>query len=156
MAPTLHILSVTLYLGFLVGLWCFEGPAVSATSSQGDRVRLLIRSFKIYNPLQIGVLGVLVLTGAFQVTDLKESYGVSFAAHYGTLLGTKLLLSFLIIMVGTYQCLGIGHRFVRGHEAGQETSPQGLQTVMKRLQYASLLNVLLLTATIYLGIRMAS
>ena len=153
MAAILHILSVTLYLGFLVAFWCFQTPSLSAPS-HSDRVRLFIRSFRIYNPIQVAVLGVLVLTGAFQITDLKESYGASFAAHYGTILGGKLLLSFLIVMVGTYQCLGIGHRFVRAYETGDEPSFQRLQTVMKRLQYASLLNVVLLTGTIYLGIRM--
>ena len=91
----------------------------------------LIRRIKIYNPVQIGALGVLLITGAFQLTDLKDTYRILFTREFGESLSLKLLLAFVIIILSTYQSMGVAHRFVRRTEAPEPVSPQDFRSVTR-------------------------
>ena len=112
----LHLLALVVFLGSLVCLWVLVLSPLPTIDSQKDRLAFLTRSLKIYNPLQIGALGVLLMTGAFRLTALKASYGAHFADLFGATLAFKLALAFLVIIFSTYQCMGIGLRFVRAAE----------------------------------------
>lgn len=150
LAVFLHFLALALYLGFVVALWIILLPAHSM--EREHRADLLVRSLRIYNPIQIAALGVLVLTGASQITDLKELYRESYAARFGGILGMKLLVSFIVIMLGTYQCLGVGHRFVRLHESEPDTAVERLPATTRKLTAATILIVPLVAYAIYLGL----
>lgn len=150
----LHILALTLYLGFAVALWMIMLPAANSVTPAEKGAELLIRSLRIYNPTQIAALGVLVMTGAWQVTDLKDLYRESYATEFGAVLGIKLAVSFIIIMLGTYQCLGVGHRFVRLYEADTMSAVARMPSVVRKLRTASLLIVPLVIYTVYLGSRL--
>ncbi len=94
----LHLIALTVYLGSLVGLWFFILSPLSSLKTHEDQVAFLIRRLKIYNPVQIGALGVLVITGAFQLTDLKDTHRILFTREFGEPLSLKLLLAFVIII----------------------------------------------------------
>ena len=98
---SLHILALALYLGFAVALWIIMLPAATAVDSPEERAELLVRSLRIYNPAQIAALGVVVMTGAWQVTDLKDLYRESYATEFGNILGIKLAVSFFRRVYGS-------------------------------------------------------
>ena len=129
-------------------------PAATAVDSPEERAELLVRSLRIYNPAQIAALGVVVMTGAWQVTDLKDLYRESYATEFGNILGIKLAVSFIIIMLGTYQCMGVGHRFVRLYEADAEHALKRMSPVMRKLGSASTLIVPFVIYAVYLGSRL--
>jgi len=104
----LHHLALAVYLGSLGGLWVLILSSLPMIRNQNEQIEFLARSLKVYNPLLIGALGFLVLTGAFQVTDLKESYRELFTRELGATLSLKLILSFVIIILSTYQTMGSG------------------------------------------------
>ena len=76
MAADFHIISLTLHIGLVVALWLILLPALRRESAAAEsRTELLVRVLRIYNPVQIGLLGVLTLTGASMITDLKALHG---------------------------------------------------------------------------------
>jgi len=150
----LHLVSLTVYVGSLAGLWLVLLPALAALQSHEEQVKLLARSLKLYNPLQTASLGILILSGALQLTALKAAYRELFLRELGMTLTWKLTLSFFLIIFSTYQSMGVAHRFVRRSEQGEPFSPQEIQSLTRRLRATSLAILLLAFATIWLGLRL--
>lgn len=150
----LHLISLAVYLGSLVGLWLIALPAVAAVKNHEEQLHLLVRSLKFYNPLQTGALGLLVLSGAFQLTNLKAAYREMFLQEFGITLGLKLTLSFVLIVLSTYQSMAVAHRFVRRYEGGESCSPQEFQSLCRQLKISTLSILLLALITMWLGVRL--
>jgi len=150
----LHLASLAVYLGSLVGLRVMILPALSVVKNHAEQVKLLARSLRLYNPLQIGSLGLLVLSGAFQLTDLKAAYRELFLQELGVILGLKLVFSFVLIVVSTFQSMGVAHRFVRRYEGGESFSPQELHSVTQRLRTSTIVILLLAIITLWLGVQL--
>lgn len=150
----IHLTALAFYLGGLVGLWAIFLPALSAVKDHKERVRLLARALKIYDPLQIGALGLLVLSGASRLTDLKSAYRELFLKEIGLTLELKLICSFILIILTTYQTMGLAHRFVRRWESGEVVSIQELQSIVRRLKISTVPILLLSVLTLWLGIEL--
>lgn len=150
----LHLISLAVYMGSLVGLWLMILPALSVVQNHHEQVKLLARSLKLYNPVQTGALGILILSGAFQLTDLKAAYRELFLRELGVTLALKLFLSFILVVFSTYQSMAVAHRFVRRSEQGEAFSPQELQSVARRLKISTFAILLLAGVTIWLGVRL--
>ena len=150
----LHLIALFVYLGAIVGLPAMLLPAVKTIERHDDRLALLIRGLKLYNPLQVGSLGILIFTGAFQLTELKAAYRELFAKQLGYNLGMKLLFAFFLIIVSVYQSMGIGHRLVRTHEAGEPISDQQLASVIRRLRGSTWVIAALAVITAWFGLRL--
>src|SRR5215510_9357238 len=135
LASWLHVAALAVYVGGLISLWIILLPASSKLQHPQGQARLLVDKLKLYNPLQTGALGVLVLSGAIQLTDLKAAYRESFAKELGMI---------LLVMFGIHQTMGVGHPFVRRCESGEPISTQDIGKVVRRLKY-SIPPLLLLT-----------
>ena len=147
-------MSLAAYLGSVIGLWLVLLPSLSAIKSHEGQLKLLARSLKLYNPLQTGTLGLLVLSGAFQLTELKATYRELFMKQLGVTLVLKLALSFVLIVLSTYQSMAVAHRFVRRYEGGEPLSPQDLQSVARRLRISTRAILLLALMTALVGVWM--
>lgn len=152
----LHLIALIVYLGAVVGFWLMLLPATAALDGHEEKTRFLARGLKFYNPLQVGALGILLFTGAFQLTELKAAYREAFVSHIAYTLGIKLLFAFLLVIFSVYQALGIGHRFVRRHEGGDTVSAAELASIVHRLKSANWCILLLAAITLWLGIRLRS
>ena len=152
----LHVIALTVYLGAVVALWVMLLPAASALDDHDDRTQFLIRGLKLYNPIQIGALGVLLFTGAFQLTDLKAAYRELFVKQLGYNLGMKLLVAFFLVLLSVYQCMGIAHRFVRRHEGGDRVTPVEIDSTIRKLKSLNWLILILALLTMWLGLRLRS
>lgn len=150
----LHQIALIAYLGAIVGLWIMLLPSVSAIDKFEDRVHFLARGLKLYNPLQVGALGILLFTGAFQLTELKATYREMFVKQLGYDLGVKLLFAFFLVLLSVYQALGIGHRFVKRYEAGELITPQELDSISSRLLGVHWFILILVVITTWLGLRL--
>jgi hypothetical protein len=153
--PWLHLTALVIYLGSLAGLWLVALPRLSRIKDHEGQVEFLVRCLKVYNPVQTGALGVLVLSGAFQLTDLKAAYRDSFIQQFGATLEWKLALSFVLIVFSTYQTMGVGHRFVRRYEVGERPSIHEMRSVVRRLKILTLCIVSLALVTVWFGMKMA-
>ncbi|HEX5022259.1 MAG TPA: hypothetical protein VFX54_16455 [Candidatus Binatia bacterium] len=150
----LHLIALIVYLGAVMGFWLMLLPSVALLEKHEDRLQLLARGLKFYNPLQVGALGIVLFSGAFQLTELKAAYRESFVKEVAFNLGVKLFFAFLLVIFSVYQAMGIGHRFVRRHEGGETISAEQLSSNMRRLKSASWCILLLAAITLWLGLRM--
>lgn len=150
----LHVTALAVYLGAVAALAAILLPCVSAMKSPEGRAQLLARGLKLYNPLQTGALGVLLLSGAFRITQLKAVYRDAFAQQLGATLGWKLALAFVLILFSTYQTMGVGLRFVRRQEGGDAFSSQELETITKRLKVSTYLLLALSAVALWVGLRL--
>ena len=154
MAADFHIISLTLHIGLVVALWLILLPALRRESLRESRTELLVRLLRVYNPVQIGLLGVLTLTGASMITDLKALHGTAYTQEFGSALALKLLLAFFVIMLGTWQCMGIAHRFVRLTESPEGVTAEGTDAVLRKLERSSVVMLVFLAVTVWAGLSM--
>ena len=150
----LHLIALIVYLGAVLGFWFMLLPSVSILEKHEDKVQLLARGLKFYNPLQVGALGIILFSGAFQLTEFKAVYREAFVKQLGYILFVKLSFAFLLVIFSVYQALGIGHRFVRRHEGGDTVTPEQFRSIVGRLTSANWCIILLAAITIWLGLRM--
>lgn len=150
----LHLVALVVFLGAVVGFWLVFLPSVQALEKHEQRVHFLIRGLKLYNPLQIGALGIILFTGAFQLTELKAVYREMFIKQLGYALAIKLTLAFFLVLCAVYQSMGIGHRFVRRQESGVTVNPEQLASTIKRLSGATWLILLFAALTLWFGLRL--
>ena len=152
----LHIIALIAYLGAIVGLGIMLLPSLSSVEKHQDKVHFLARGLKFYNPLQVGALGLVLFSGAFELTHLKAIYREMFLKQLGYNLGIKLTFAFLLVFFSVYQAMGIGHRFVKRHELGESVTPKELDSVIRRLKGANWLILFLALITVWLGLRLQS
>ena len=152
----LHLIALAVYVGAVVGLWAMLLPAASKIENHKDKVPFLVRSLKLYSPIQIGALGVLLFTGAFQLTDLKAVYRELFVKQLGYNLGIKLFVAFFLVLFSVYQSMGIAHRFVKRHEAGDTITSQEFDSVIRKLKSSNGLILILALITLWFGLRLRS
>lgn len=152
----LHLIALIVYLGAVVGFWLILLPSAAILDRHDERVRFLARGLKFYNPLQVGALGVVLFTGAFQLTELKAAYREMFLQQIAYNLGMKLLFAFLLVLFSVYQALGIGHRFVKRVEGGDEVNAEALAAVTRRLTRANWLILMFAAITLWLGMRLGA
>ena len=111
---------------------------------------------RLYDPAAIGLLGVMVMTGAWSVTGYKAALGEHYYASFGSGLAWKLGLAFLVVMSGTYVCFGLGHRLVRQDEWGEPIEESRLGSMLGRLSGAAWVTVLLTLATVWIAVGRAA
>ena len=150
----LHLVALVVYLGAILGFWVMLLPSVKAVNQHDERMHLLARLLKFYNPLQTGALGILLFSGAFQLTDFKAAYREAFTQHIAYNLAIKLAVAFLLVIFSVYQALGIGHRFVRRRESGEVISPEQLKSILSRMNSANWCILGLTVLTMWLGLRL--
>jgi uncharacterized membrane protein len=154
LASWLHLAALAVYVGSLLSLWIIYLPTLSHIEDPQAQGRALARRLRLYNPLQTGALGVLVLSGALRLTDLKAAYRELFAKELGTILGIKLALAFVLIILGIHQTMGVGLRFVRRCDAGDPISSQDIASVTRRLKMTIPPLLILTVLTAYMGLKM--
>jgi uncharacterized membrane protein len=153
-----HTLAVVVYLGGTVFLGTVLIPAVRRRGAEAEGLRIVAGAIRIFHPVSLASLGVLVLTGAGALTPLKETLGPEYVPRLFGVLALKLLLVFVLILVSSYQFFALGPRLLRalpadGEKVGGDASLEGMQ-LMRRLQWWSLLAIALGAAIVYLGLRM--
>src|SRR5437762_1925683 len=103
-----HLLAVAVYLGATLAVALVFLPAMEAVEDAALQRRLLARGLRLYNVLSVGALGVLVISGASGLTDMKAMMGPAFGQLVWRLVG-KLSLTFVLINVATYFSFGLAH-----------------------------------------------
>ena len=150
----LHVLAVTAYGGATLALWLMVLPAARALSDPAARRTVLARALRVYDPLAIAALGVLVMSGASNLTAYKEALRGDFFARMGWLLLWKLSCAFVLIMAGTYITFGLGHRVVRTEMAGEPVDSAWREGMMRRLAHACVVALALTALTAGLGLEL--
>src|SRR5437773_6293212 len=146
-----HLLAVAVYLGATLAVALVFLPAMEAVGDAALQRRLLARGLRPYNVLSVGALGVLVISGASGLTDLKAALGPGFVHLIWPLAG-KLALSFLLINVATYLSFGLAHRLVRAELGQLPVEPEKQAGMIRRMRGTAWLGVALAAWTVWVGV----
>jgi hypothetical protein len=149
----IHHLAVSAYLGSTLALALVFLPAIEQVSDPTLQRRLLARGLRPYNVLSVGALGVLVISGASGLTDLKAMLGPNFMRLMWPLLG-KLTLAFVLINVATYLSFGLAHRLVRAELGQLPVEPEKQAGMIRRMKTAAWLGVAIAVWTTWSGLRL--
>jgi hypothetical protein len=129
-------------------------PMARSEEDVDRRRQLIVATMRIYDPLTIAALGVLVMTGAFNLTAYKAALQSLFFDRLGTLLAWKLLFSFVLIILAAYIAFGIGHRIVRRSDAGDPGDAAWLDSMISRLRSSAILAVILIAIITWIALHM--
>lgn len=148
-----HLLALAAYLGSTLAVALVLLPAAEELKDAALQRRVLARALRPYNVLSIGALGVLVISGASGLTDLKATLGPAFGRLLWPLLG-KLTLSFVLINVATYLSFGLAHRLVRAELGQLPVEPEKQAGMIRRMRMAAWLGVFFAAWTTWSGMRL--
>jgi uncharacterized membrane protein len=150
----LHLLAFAAYAGATLALLLICLPLARKEDDPELRRRIIAGVMRVYDPLTIAALGVLVMTGAFNLTAYKAALQTLFFDRLGTLLAWKLFFTFLLINLGAYMAFGLGHRLVRSADADQPVDPTSVANLLRRLRVTATLALVLISVIAWLALRM--
>lgn len=148
-----HVLASGLVVGMSVALCLLVIPAARRHLEADVRRRAVTRVLRLVDPILIGLLGVIVMTGAFAVTDMKQRLGPEYFGGFGRHLAIKLTFAFFAVLFGTWLSLGTGHRLVREEDWGDPPDPARLDGALRRLGMASWATALATLAALVVALR---
>lgn len=147
-----HIVGLATWLGATVLLGVLIETVGQSSADAFGRRRRFAEIFQVYNPVAIGALGVVVVTGGWALTPYKQALGSGYFASIGGALIGKLALAFLLIMMATWITFGICHRVVRANQGALPVTDAGLDGLVRRLRYAIWLTVIAALATYWVAL----
>jgi uncharacterized membrane protein len=155
----LHVLAMAAYFGAQFAVIYMLLPAAAAAPDEASRRRALIAGFRFYNPFTIGVLGIVVITGAMRLTDLKASMKFDYFARIGEPLALKLGLAFLLIFLQTYITFGLAFRIgrqeeVAAHGDGPAFTVEQIDSMLRRIRAMCWATIILTAAVVLVSLTM--
>ena len=159
--PYLHLVVAFLYLSGMVFVGGFLIPTARRFPEARQTFQSIARVITVVHPISLASLGVLIITGAAMLTDLKAALGSRYFIHLFSTLGPKLLVVFVLALLNSYQFFGLGLRLTRSMVDGAERQEgmaddriaAGLMLV-GRLQRCAWIGAALGGAALYLGLAM--
>ncbi len=148
----IHLVATGLYLGATAALALFAVPSARRVEEPLRRRRQIARVLRAYDPIAIGLLGVMLMTGAWSITGMKQALGGAYFESFGQFLAWKLGLAFFVLFFGVYISMGIGHRIVREDDWSDEVDADKLASMLSRLTGLAWFTVGLTLATIAVAV----
>jgi hypothetical protein len=132
-------------------------PAAQQAGDEDRRRAALIAGFKFYNPFSIAMLGVVVITGAMRLTDVKAEMKFDYFSRIWPALSFKLLLAFLLIFIQTYITFGLAFRIgrqeeVAAHGDGERFTVAQVDSMLSRIRAMTWVTILLTAAIILVSL----
>ncbi len=157
----LHLCAIASYVGAQFAVIYMLIPAAQTAPNEAARRLSLIAGFRFYNPFTIAMLGVVVLSGAMRLTDLKASMKLDYFARIGSALELKLALAFVLIFIQTYITFGLAFRIgrqeeVAAHGDGAAFTVEQVDSMLRRIRAMAWFTVVLAAAIIWVSLTMVS
>ena len=155
----IHVLAMAGFFGVQFAMLYMLLPVAERAPDEAGRRAILIEGFRFYNPFSLALLGVLVITGAMRLTDLKAAMAANYFATIGRLLSLKLLLAFLLIFIQTYVTFGLAFRIgrqeeVAAHGDGPPFSVEKVNSMLSRIRAMTWVTIILTVAIVWESLRM--
>jgi len=148
----IHVLAMAAYFGVQFAVLYMLLPMAERAGDESQRRAALIEGFKFYNPFTIAMLGIVVISGAIRLTDVKAEMKFEYFSRIWAALSLKLGLAFLLIFIQTYITFGLAFRIgrqeeVAAHGDGEPFTVERLNSMLSRIR-AMIWAIILLTAAI--------
>ncbi len=156
----LHLCAMAAYFGAQFALLYMLLPAAATAGDEAARRASLIAGFRFYSPFSIGMLGIVVITGAMRLTDLKASMQFDYFSRIGGPLALKLGLAFLIIFIQTYITFGLAFRIgrqeeVAAHGDGPAFTVEQVNSMLSRIRAMTWATIVLTAAVMLVSLAIA-
>ncbi len=153
----LHVLAMAAYFGAQFAAIYMLLPAAEKAGDETHRRAALIAGFRFYNPFSIAMLGVVVITGAMRLTDLKAELKFEYFMRIWPALSLKLALSFLLIFIQTYITFGLAFRIgrqeeVAAHGDGERFTTAQVNSMLARIRAMTWITIVLTAAVIFVSL----
>ncbi|HEV2170768.1 MAG TPA: hypothetical protein VGR40_07460 [Candidatus Binatus sp.] len=157
----IHLCAMASYVGAQFAVIYMLIPAAATAPNESARRASLIAGFRFYNPFTIGVLGLIVISGAMRLTDLKASMKFDYFARIGSALELKLALAFLLIFIQTYITFGLAFRIgrqeeVAAHGDGEAFTVEQIDSMLRRIRAMAWFTIVLAAAVIWVSLTMVA
>jgi uncharacterized membrane protein len=149
---TMHLVGLAVYLATCVYLLLVLLPSAALAKDAGIQRRRLAAALRVLNPAAIGALGLVLVSGAFRLTDIKAGLGPAFFAAIGRPLAVKLTLAFLVINLATYVAFGCGLRLVRAQQGNLPLDAAWQRRMLVRMGIATCIALGLTLAAVYVSL----
>jgi uncharacterized membrane protein len=156
----IHVLAMAAFFGVQFAMIYMLLPAAHQAKDEPHRRAILIQGFRFYNPFTLGMLGILVITGAMRITDLKAAMAGDYFARIGYLLAWKLGLVFLLIFIQTYVTFGLAFRIgrqeeVAAHGDGPPFTIEKINSMLTRIRAMTWITIILTAAIVWESLGLA-
>ncbi len=153
----LHVLAMAAYFGAQFAVIYMLIPAAAQAADDDHRRAALIAGFKFYNPFTIAMLGVVVITGAMRLTDVKAELKFQYFSRIWGPLSLKLALAFLLIFIQTYVTFGLSFRIgrqeeVAAHGDGPRFTVEQIDSMLSRIRAMTWVTIVLTAAIILVSL----
>jgi hypothetical protein len=122
-----------------------------------ERLLALRRNVKFYHITFLLTMSLMVITGAWRLTDYKIALGTQYFNDVSNVLIVKLLIFFAVYILAAYQSFGLALRLTgTGEKAMEDEVPAALvDGVVHKMRSIAVLNLFLMTATAYVGLMLS-
>lgn len=119
-----------------------------------EKIQFLRRNVKYYSPFFLLMMSIVVVTGAWRLTDYKTIFGLRYFEEVATVLIAKLGLFLVVYLLAAYQSFALGLRITgQGEKAMQdEVEAKLVQKVVTRMRWIAVINLVLMTLTAAVGL----
>lgn len=137
--------------------FAFAAVPLANKLSGEDRLIALRRHAKFYHVTFLLVMSLMVVTGAWRLTDYKIFLGMKYFNDVSRVLITKLVIFFAVYLLAAYQSFGLGLRITgTGEKAMQDpVSAELVDRTVGRMRSIAILNLFLMSATAYVGLMLS-
>ena len=149
-----HLLPWTIGMG-VAFYFAFAAVPLTNRQLQGEeRLVALRRHVKFYHITFLLVMSLMVVTGAFRLTDYKIMFGMQYFSQVSTVLIVKLALFFVVYILAAYQSFGLGLRITgQGEKAMEDQVPAELvDGVVNKMRVIAIINLVMMSAVAFVGL----
>ncbi len=145
MLSQIHYWTATIYAVCLLcmAIWIPFLRRLPPERCMGRFCRVLV----IYHPFILILLGVILMTGAMLITDLKVRIGTQFFEVMFHSLGQKLLIFFLIALYSSHMFFGVGLKVTRANAPPElrefEMPMEDQLRTLRRIHTGTIVNLVL-------------
>ena len=152
-----HLLPWTVGAGVAFYFAFAAVPLVNRHLEGEERLQALKRHVKFYHITFLLTMSLMVVTGAWRLTDYKIALGVQYFSDVSAVLIVKLLIFFAVYILAAYQSFALGIRITgTGEKAISDSVPADMvDGVVKKMRAIAILNFVLMTATAYAGLMLS-
>jgi uncharacterized membrane protein len=153
----IHLLAMSAYFGAQFAVLYMLLPVAEQAGDESRRRAALITGFKFYNPFTIAMLGIVVITGAMRLTDVKAEMKFEYFSRIWAPLSLKLGLAFFLIFIQTYITFGLAFRIgrqeeVAAHGDGEPFTVEQLNSMLSRIRSMIWVTILLTAAVVFVSL----
>ena len=138
----IHLLAMSAYFGAQFAVLYMLLPVAEQAGDESRRRAALITGFKFYNPFTIAMLGIVVITGAMRLTDVKAEMKFEYFSRIWAPLSLKLGLAFRI---GRQE-------EVAAHGDGEPFTVERLNSMLSRIRSMIWVTILLTAAVVFVSL----